>query len=83
MHSRLIRSKIRNKYENTYKYRHLFQFKDSFILHPFEFIAHSRMQEVAYVFSLLYGPTDKSGADFEYRRRNCPTFCGKKVASTG
>ncbi len=34
--------------------------------------SHSRMQEVAYVFSLLYGPTDKSGADFEYRRRNCP-----------
>jgi hypothetical protein len=28
----LIRSKIRNKYENTYKYRHLFQFKDSFCI---------------------------------------------------
>lgn len=83
MHSRLIRSKIRNKYENTYKYRHLFQFKDSFILHPFEFIAHSRMQEVAYVFSLLYTRRIKVELISNTGEETVRTFCGKKVASTG
>lgn len=83
MHSRLIRSKIRNKYENTYKYRHLFQFKDSFILHPFEFIAHCRMQEVAYVFSSSMARRIKVELISNTGEETVRTFCGKEAVSTG